>query len=260
MLAALDIPIGERWGGYWGDGECSVMDGLRKRDSPARWPGFRAEMGGGMGAGRPRPPRMSTVTRPRPCAPALRRGRRALGLVTREEVRQRLGLAGRPVGDGRDLDETQRLRQPAGAGKQPFGLLGHVGLLEVVDELCRRSPLASRTASRIAPWGPGRDILDGRRPAGRDHVEADGARELVPMRGASGRRFQASFTALTETGRSERTAPLRSLSNAISVSHRAARRLGQLLDPLRVPAIDRLGGRGLGEPGRLSDKARVFGR
>src|SRR5690242_7563133 len=38
----------------------------------------------------------------------------------------------------RDIDEAERLRQPAGTVEKAFSFLGHIGLLQMVDQLRRR--------------------------------------------------------------------------------------------------------------------------
>ena len=77
---------------------------------------------------------------------------------------------------------AQRLGQPARAVEQPFGLLRHVGLLQVVDEL--RRLLALRLAHRFEDAGLGdaaEIVVDRRPPAGFHHVEPDRLREPVGL-------------------------------------------------------------------------------
>src|SRR3546814_5235337 len=59
-------------------------------------------------------------------------------LIVCQESRQRLGFGPRIGLDIRlDDRQAQRFRQPARAIKKPFGFLGHVALLEMIDELRR---------------------------------------------------------------------------------------------------------------------------
>lgn len=88
-------------------------------------------------------------------------------LIAREEVGQRLDLATRLVGERRDVDETKRLRPPTCACKQPFGILGHVGLLEVVDKLRRLFALGFADCIEDADlWNPTETVVGGRPPTG----------------------------------------------------------------------------------------------
>ena len=142
---------------------------------------------GWKGAGRPQPPRLSTITPPRRRAAGfLGIGRRritgavvvALGEERRESVRPGLPFA---IGLGRlNVGRAQRLGQPARAAQQPLGLLGHVGLLQMIDEL--RRLLALRLPHRFEDArlrNPAEVIVDGRGPAGRRHVEVHRARQRV---------------------------------------------------------------------------------
>jgi hypothetical protein len=60
--------------------------------------------------------------------------------------------------------EPQRLGQPAGAGQQPLGLLGHVALLQMVDELRGLLALGLAHGFENARLGDAAEIVvDGRR-------------------------------------------------------------------------------------------------
>ena len=158
--------------------------------------------------------------------------------------RPRLGLAG-CLRAGLGVGQAQRLGQPARAVQQPLGLLGHVGLLQMVDEL--RRLLALGFAHRFEDArlrNPAEIVVDGRTPAGRRHVEVDGPGQLSPCANAPGRRFQGSFTTLTASeAQCANSAAWLSPSNAVRASQRSAGVFGQLLAPLRVPRLDRLGRR-----------------
>ena len=76
----------------------------------------------------------------------------------------------------RGVDDTQRLRQPARTIEKALGLLGHISLLQVIDQL--RGRLASCFSYRLqnARFGdPAEIVVDGGSPASLHHVEADSA-------------------------------------------------------------------------------------
>ena len=82
----------------------------------------------------------------------------------------------------RDVDEAQRLRQPAGTIEKALGLLGHIGLLQMVDQLRRR--LAFRFSNGLQNTGlgdPAEIVVDRWSPPGLDHVESDGTRQHVGL-------------------------------------------------------------------------------
>ena len=174
-----------------------------------------------------------------------------LVLLAGEEVRQGLGFAGRRVGLRLDLGQTQRLRQPARAVEQPLGLLGHFGLLQVVDELRRLFALGLAHGFEDASlWNPAEIVVGGGPPAGRGHVEVDGPGELVAM----GERARTTVPRLLHDIDGERGAVReeRRLAVAVECRQRIPKirgRFGQLLGPLIVPRIDRLGRR-RSPPGR----------
>ena len=103
-------------------------------------------------------------------------------LVIGEEFRQRSGFTFLLRRRGRDVDETERLWQPAGAFEKALGLPGHVGLLQMVDE--PRRGLAFRLAHRLQdPWfgNAAEIVVDRWSPAGLDHVEPASARQNVGL-------------------------------------------------------------------------------
>src|SRR5574337_178168 len=91
------------------------------------------------------------------------------------------GLA-RGSGAGRSLRRAQRFGKPAGAIQQPFGLLRHFRLLQVIDEL--RRWLALRLAHRLedaALRDAAEIMVHCGPPAGLDPVEPHGAGEPIGM-------------------------------------------------------------------------------
>ncbi len=130
------------------------------------------------------------------CVRSLRRDRVGLGFlgirrrritsavvfVLGEERRQRIHT-GFPFAMGLDrliVGRAQRLGQPTHAVEQPLGLLGHVGLLQVIDEL--RRLLALRVPHRLEDArlrNAAEVIVDGRGPAGRRHVEVHRAGQRI---------------------------------------------------------------------------------
>lgn len=91
-----------------------------------------------------------------------------------------IGRCGGAVAIG--TGQAQRLGQPAGVGQQTFGLLGHVALLHVVDEL--RGPLAGGLADGLHDAGLGdaaEIIADRRPPSDLRHVEARRPRQSVGL-------------------------------------------------------------------------------
>ncbi len=78
---------------------------------------------------------------------------------------------------------AQRLRQPSRPGQQRLGLLGHLALLEMVDQLRRVLALGLPHRLQDARLGDSAEIgVDRRRPARRRHVEVHGLRQHVGMR------------------------------------------------------------------------------
>ena len=93
-------------------------------------------------------------------------------LVTGEEVGQRLCFAIGGVRRRSHVGETQRLGEPAGVLEQALGLLGHLGLLEMVDQL--RGGLSLGLTDRFedpALGHPAEIVVDRRPPANLRHVE-----------------------------------------------------------------------------------------
>src|SRR5688572_10489899 len=98
-------------------------------------------------------------------------------VVAREEGGQRCALLLRYAGP-----DAQRLGQPAGIREQALGLPGHVGLLEMVDQLRRHLALALAHGLENAGLGDAAEIVVGRRPpAVFDEVEPDCGRESVGL-------------------------------------------------------------------------------
>ncbi len=82
----------------------------------------------------------------------------------------------------RDVDETHRLRQPAGTIEKALGLLGHVSLLQMVDQLRRRIAFGFSNGLQNAWLGDTAEIIvDGWSPPGLDHVEPDGVRQDIGL-------------------------------------------------------------------------------
>jgi len=141
------------------------------------------------------------------------------------------------------LRGTQRLGHPAGTGEKPLGLLGHLRLLEMVDELRRR--LAFGFAHGFQNAGLGNTtqvIVDGRSLAGGRHVEVHGARDCVGVSEAP----RASVPRLMDGVDTERGTMREERRLAVAVeSHQSLPQtifvLGQLLCPLLVAGLDRLG-------------------
>ena len=81
----------------------------------------------------------------------------------------------------RNVDETERLRQPANVEKT-FGLLRHIRLLQMVDQL--RRLLAFRFPNRFEDAGfcnAAEIVVDGWSPPCLDHVEPDGSRQNIGL-------------------------------------------------------------------------------
>lgn len=75
------------------------------------------------------------------------------------------------------IDETQRLRQPARAIEKALGLLCHIGLLQMVDQLRRRLALRFPHGFQNTRLGdPAEIVVDGRSPASLHNVEPDRGR------------------------------------------------------------------------------------
>src|SRR3546814_11999244 len=75
-----------------------------------------------------------------------------------------------------DWSSTCALPISPRSGEQALGLLRHVRLLEVVDELGRGFALGLAHGFEDACLGDAAEIVvDGRRPTGRGHVETDGS-------------------------------------------------------------------------------------
>ena len=79
--------------------------------------------------------------------------------------------------------EAQRLRQPARLGQQAFGLLGHVALLHVVDELRGALAGAFPNSFEDARLGDAAEVIADRRPPSDfSHVETRRPRQPVGLR------------------------------------------------------------------------------
>ena len=138
----------------------------------------------------------------------------------------------------------------------------HVGLLEMVDEL--RRLLALRLPHRFEDArlrNPAEIIVDGRGPAGRRHVEVHRAGQRVGVSEAP----RAAAPRVMHGVDAERSAmrEQRRLAVAIERHQRVPEivlGLGQLLRPLLMAGLDRLGGGAVGKSRRLGAEARALGR
>src|SRR5712672_848821 len=102
----------------------------------------------------------------------------SLPLVVGEELRQCFFDVRRRLHFG----EPQRLGEPTGVLEQALGLLGHLALLEVVDEL--QGTLALRLTNRFENPRLGdaaEVVVDRRSPANLRHVEIDRTRQAVRL-------------------------------------------------------------------------------
>lgn len=80
------------------------------------------------------------------------------------------------------IDESQRLWQPARAIEKPLSLLGHVSLLQVVNQLRGRLTFCFPHRLEDARLGdPAEIVVDGRSPASLHHVERDLARQYISL-------------------------------------------------------------------------------
>lgn len=103
-------------------------------------------------------------------------------LLVGEKFGQRPRFAHLPHWHCIGIDETQRLRQPARAIEKPLGLLGHVGLLQMVDQLSRRLTLGLAHGLQNARLGdPAEIVVDGRSPASPHHVKLHRARQRISL-------------------------------------------------------------------------------
>ncbi len=169
----------------------------------------------------------------------------------------------------RRFGRPERLGQPAGAVEQPFGLLRHVRLLQMVDEL--RRLLAVRLAHRFEDTRLGdaaEIILDRWPPTGVDHVEPDGPCEAVSLgetmldavNGETGTAIAIAF--LVERVDAERDAVRQQCGPAgvVQCGEPIPER-GFILRHVGLPGIvpfgDRLGGRAFLEVGRLDREEHV---
>jgi hypothetical protein len=151
------------------------------------------------------------------------------------------------------LRRTQWLGQPASAVEQPFGLLGHVRPLQVVDELRRRLALCLGHGLQDPGLGDAAEIVvGGRRPASRGHVEMNRPGETIRMgddaRAAAPRLvdgIDSERSAVGEQGRPD--APIED-QERVPQSAGFAR---DLPGPAAVTRVDRLRRRGVVEPRRL---------
>src|SRR6266849_4239314 len=105
-----------------------------------------------------------------------------LVLVISEKFGQRSSFAILLCRRRRDVGETHRLRQPAGTIEKALGLLGHVSLLQMVDQLRRRLAFRFSNGLKNARLGDTAEIVvDGWSPPGLDHVEPDGVRQDIGL-------------------------------------------------------------------------------
>src|SRR3546814_5016951 len=82
-----------------------------------------------------------------------------------------------------DVCSSDLFWQPVRIGQQPFGLAGHVALLQMVDQTCRLVVLGFGDRHQDARLGdPAEIILDRRLPARRDHIETDRTRQHMAVR------------------------------------------------------------------------------
>ena len=176
-------------------------------------------------AGRPKPPRWwghsaamawdcrSSASDPASSSPARKAGSASVSVSPSPVA---------CVPDSASASGAARAASPS--AQQPLGLLGHLGLLQMVDELRRLLALGFAHRLEDASLGhPAEIVVDGRTPAGRRHVEIDGPRQLSPCANAPGRRFQGSLTTLTASeAQCANSAAWLSLSNAVSASQRSA--------------------------------------
>jgi len=80
----------------------------------------------------------------------------------------------------RDIEQTERFRQPAGAVEKAFSFLGHIGLLQMVDQL--RGRLAFCFPNRFEDSGfcdAAEIVVDRWSPSHFSHVESDGPRKDI---------------------------------------------------------------------------------
>ena len=100
-------------------------------------------------------------------------------LIVGKELGQRSGFAILLL-RRRNVDETKRLRQPAGTIEKALGLFGHIGLLQMVDQLRRRLALGFPDRFEDAEFcDPAEIVVDGWSPTRLDHVEPNGPREDI---------------------------------------------------------------------------------
>ena len=136
---------------------------------------------------------------------------------------------------------AQRLGQPTRAGEQSLCLLGHIGLLQVVDELsgCFALGLPHRLQhARLRD--PAEIVVDGRRPAGRRHVEIDRTGQNVGMSEAT----RIAVPRLMHGIQAERGAMCEQRRLAVAIERRQrvpefAVILWKLLYPLLMAGLDR---------------------
>src|ERR1700730_2254151 len=78
------------------------------------------------------------------------------------------------------LGEPQWLGEPASIREQALGFLGHLALLEMVDELGSGLALGLTNRFEDAALGDAAEIIvDRRSPANLRHVEIDGSRQAI---------------------------------------------------------------------------------
>ncbi len=244
-------------------------DGLLKRQRPARSAGRAGDgwRGERDGFRRPAPGRHSaaiTAGSSDSSSPVLSSSsaRKAGSASVSSAVSPSVVSAGSLSGD------AQRLGQPAGAVEQPFGLLRHLRLLQMVDEL--RRLLALRLAHRLEDAGlgaPGRDSCRPsaasrprpcRDPTARASRSAWASRRWTPW---TRRPAAVAVALLVERIDAERDAMREQRGRLVVVEDgEPVPELGLVLRQLGLPGLvplrDRLGGRAVLQVRRLDREER----
>ena len=160
-------------------------------------------------------------------------------------------------GDGVDLGQAQGFGQPEAVGEKAFGLARHVALLQVVDQL--RFLLAAAFAHGFENAGLGdaaEIVVDRRRPAGRDHVEADVAGDDVAMGDRAGAAIPGFAQDVDRGGGQMREQLHLAVGvHGSEVIPQRALRLRQLSLPLGVPGLELQHGGAFLEAGGLAGHA-----
>ena len=104
------------------------------------------------------------------------------GQERRQFVGACLGVGFTGFGRRARIGEPQGFGQPSGVGEEAFGLLGHVTLLQMLDEL--RGPVSGAFTHGLddpALRHPTEIVIDGRPPSGLHHVKTGGVRKPVSL-------------------------------------------------------------------------------